>query len=356
MKIAPKELIWKDFRKLQREVELLTEPEIEDLLFMQTIEGHSHNGDGAFNGVKFVDTTINDIVQALGRDMFVVRAGRQMLIDEIYDFARDIVDGKNLNRLVNRRGNPLMRVPLFLEVEINLKEVLKGLYLGGFMDDFEIRKKVNEKYGTNMGGGKPYLVDIRVMEKLGLNGEILSHGDHEDKLDEYKKEGLILEPNSVNFLTHQDLRFQYIRHKKGLGVSDDLAVLVAGKLYGLSAALGAYLADAIDTLDKFSLKFIEQDDALADFIEKNFRNLNVSMDEVLSFIRLIAIPEEMESNFPDSSQRYFLEINKEYHISTIESHLLYLKGNPYPVFNIAYERVKNKFLYDYVDNLLKGIV
>ncbi len=356
MKIAPKELIWKDFKKLQRDVELLTEPEIEDLLFMQTIEGHSHNGDGAFNGAKFVDTTINDIVQALGRDMFVVRAGRQMLIDEIYDFARDIIDGKNLSKLVNRRGNPLMRVPLFLEVEVNPKEVLKGLYLGGLMDDFEIRKKVNEKYGTNMGGGKPYLVDIRVMEKLGLNGEILSHGDHEHELDEYRKEGLILEPNSVNFLTHQDLRFQYIRHKKGLGVSDDLAVLVAGRLYGLSAALGAYLADAIDTLDKFSLKFIEQDDALADFIDKNFKNLNVSLDEVLSFIRLIAIPEEMESDFPDSSQRYFLEINKEYHTSTIESHLLYLKGSPYPVFNIAYERVKNKFLYDYVDNLLKGIV
>jgi len=103
MKIAPRELIWKDFRKIQKEHDLLTSPEVEDLLFMQTIEGHSHNGDGAFEGRKFVDTTIDDIVIALGRDSFIVRSSRQLLIDEIYEFARSVMKGEKRKYLVNKK-------------------------------------------------------------------------------------------------------------------------------------------------------------------------------------------------------------------------------------------------------------
>jgi len=246
-----------------------------------------------------------------------------------------------------------MRVPLFLEIEIDPDEVLRGLYLGGFMDDFETRKLANKKFNLNMGGGKPYLIDMHVMEKMGLDGEQLAHGDHEDKLEEYKKVGLIVDPTNVDFLKHSYIRFQYIRHKKGLGVSDDLAVLVAGRLYSISAALGAYLADAIDTLDKFSLHFFEQDEALAEEIEKNFNDLKLTRDDALNFIRLISIPEGMEEDIPDSSQRYFLEINRETGLTTLESHLRYLKGEPYPEFKIAYERVSNTQLYDYVNKLLR---
>ncbi len=353
MKIAPRELIWKDFKKLQREVDLLTEPEIEDLLLMQTIEGHAHNGDGAFNGQKFVDTTINDIVQALGRDVFVVRASRQMLIDEIHEYVEDCLSGKPRRKLLNRKGEPLMRAHLFRKLEVDPGGVMRGLFLGGNMDDFEVRQKVNERFGLNMGGGKPYLVDIHVMERMGLNGEVLAHGEHGEKIEEYIKEGLILEPDSINYLAHPGIRFQYIRHKKGRGVSDDLALIVAGKLYGISASLGVYLADAIDTLDKFCLKFVEQDGIIASMIERNFSGLNIGYDDLLRFIKLIAVPDKLEQNFPDSSQRYFLEINREYGMSALEAHLCYLRGEPCPVFPIAYERVKNKFLYDYVDSLLR---
>ncbi len=348
MKIAPRSLIWQDFKKLHKEEDLLTDPEVEDLLFMQTIEGHSHNGDGAFKGRKFVDTTMNDITEALNRDVFVVRSARQLLIDEIYEYAERVLDGENVNHLVNSHGEPLMRFPLFLEWKVNPKDVLRGLYLGGLMDDFSVRKKVNEKFHINMGGGKPYLIDFRVMEKMGLDGETLAHGEHEDKIEEYKEKGLIIDPSKkIDFLRHSDIRFQYIRHKKGLGVSDDAAMLVGGLLYSLSVGLGAYLADAIDTLDKFSLKFIEQDDKLAHIIKKEMPDLNISDDDVLSFIYLIAIPKEAKK-FPDSSQRYFLQIDKETHISTLESHYRFLTGKPYPHFKISYERVMNEEFYRYI--------
>ncbi len=347
MKIATRRLIWEDFKRMHKE-DLLTEAEIEDLLFMQTIEGHSHNGDGAFRGQKFVDTTMNDITEALNRDIFVVRSARQLIIDEIYEYAERVIDGEKLNHLVNKRGEPLMRCPLFLEWEVNPEDVLRGLYLGGLMDDFSVRKNVNEKFHVNMGGGKPYLIDFRVMERMRLNGEILAHGEHEDKLDEYKKRGLILDPTNVNYLRHSDIRFQYIRHRKGLGVSDDAAMVVGGLLYNLSVGLGAYLADAIDTLDKFSMKFIEQDDRLAHIIKKEFKQLNISEEDALSFIYLVAIPEDMSGKVPDCSQRYFLQIDKETNITALESHYRFLTGKPYPYFKISYERVMNEEFYKYI--------
>jgi hypothetical protein len=348
MKIAPKELMWKDFKRLQRENELLTDPMVEDLLFMQTIEGHSHNGDGAFEGRKFVDTTIDDIVIALARDTFIIRSERQMLIDEIYEFAERVINGEHLTRLTNKNGEPLMRCPLFLDWEVNPQDILRGLYLGGLMDDFDVRKRVNEKFHANLGGGKPYPIDLRVMEKMGLDGEALAHGDHEDKLEEYRKEGLILEPYNVDFLRHSDIRFQYIRHRKGLGVSDDAAVVVSSLLYNISVGLGAYLADAIDTLDKFSLKFYEQDDALANSIARSFKDLNITEDDALKFIYLITIPEGMDDKVPDSSQRYFLEIDTKAGVTTIESHYRFVNGLPYPKFKISYERVLNEDFYQYI--------
>ncbi len=349
MKIAPRDLIWRDFKGMHKKEDLLTDPVVEDLLFMQTIEGHAHNGDGAFKGRKFVDTTLSDIVEALGRDVFVVRSGRQMLIDEIYQYAERVMSGENLTRLVNRKDEPLMRCPLFLEWEVNAPDILRGLYLGGLMDDFDVRKKANDRFHINMGGGKPYLIDVNRMEQMGLNGEILAHGEHEDKLDEYVKKGLIIpDPEKADFLNHTDIRFQYIRRKKGLGVSDDSAVVVGGLLYNVSVALGAYLADAIDTIDKFSLKFTEQDGELAFNIKKNFSLLNITDEDVFSFIYLVSIPNGAEHKIPDSSQRYFLRIDKDSNITALDSHYRFVTGKPYRHFKISYESVLNETFYKYI--------
>ncbi len=354
MKIAPRDLIWRDFKEMHKKEDLLTDPVVEDLLFMQTIEGHAHNGDGAFKGRKFVDTTLSDIVEALGRDVFVVRSGRQMLIDEIYQYTERVMSGENLTHLVNKKGEPLMRCPLFLEWEINAHDVLRGLYLGGLMDDFEMRKKANDRFHINMGGGKPYLIDVNVMGQMGLNGEILAHEDHEDKLGEYVEKGLIMpDPEKVDFLNHTNVRFQYIRHRRGLGVSDDSAVVAGGLLYNASVGLGVYLADAIDTIDKFSLKFSEQDGELAFNIKKNFSPLNITDEDVFSFIYLVSIPSGAEHKIPDSSQRYFLRIDKDNDMTALNSHYRFITGKPYPRFRISYENVLNETFYKYIRERVK---
>ena len=55
--IAPIELIREDFTNLKAAESLHTTPGIEDLLFVQSLEGRSHNGAGVFNKRTYVNTT-----------------------------------------------------------------------------------------------------------------------------------------------------------------------------------------------------------------------------------------------------------------------------------------------------------
>ena len=354
MKIPPVGLIIKDFESLKKKVKLLTSLEVSEIILMQTIEGHAHNGHGEFNGKKFVDTTMNDIVFALGLDQFAIRNARQGLIDEIYDFTDRVIKGEKINRLLNKNGEPLLRVPIFNNIEIEPKDVLIGLYLGGHMDDYDTRKEVEKIYNIEIGGGKNYLVDFKVMEELNIDGEYLAHENNEDKMEYYKKVGMLLDINEDDyekFLYHPSIRFQYIRQKKGAGVSDDLAVIFGGKLFTESVALGVYLADAIDTLDKYTTKFYEQDYNLAKIIEQS-GIIKVSKEDLYKFIYLITNPYK---DYPDSSQRYFLEINEKYNITPLESHLMFIEGLKPPEFEVAFERKSNYVIYNYVEEKLKSV-
>jgi hypothetical protein len=140
-KIAPAELIQQDFHNLKTSERLYTIPRIEDLIFMQSIEGRAHNGAGHFSKRFYVNTTIDEIVSALGRSPKVVKAKRQELIDEIVEFVDSVLADDPRDKLVTRNGRPLLGIPQFKERTVNYHDILKGLYLGGLRDDPEIRKK-----------------------------------------------------------------------------------------------------------------------------------------------------------------------------------------------------------------------
>ena len=89
-KVAPRELIQEDFRNLKSSERLYTSPRIEELIFLQSIEGRAHNGAGSFNKRSYVNTTIDDIVRAVGRSPKATKAKRQELIDEIVRIAEKL--------------------------------------------------------------------------------------------------------------------------------------------------------------------------------------------------------------------------------------------------------------------------
>src|SRR3990167_1482611 len=145
-KIAPYDLIRRDFEHLKDTEELNTSREIADLIFVQSLEGRAHNGAGSFQKSFYVNTTIYDIVHALKLDPGEVKKKRQVLIDEIVEFVKEAVGGRPRNKLLNSRGEPLLRIPNFREMVVNPYEVLKGIYIGGLRDDPGPRKATEEKY------------------------------------------------------------------------------------------------------------------------------------------------------------------------------------------------------------------
>ena len=354
-KIASSELIQQDFHHLKMQERLYTIPRVEDLVFMQSIEGRAHNGAGAFNKRSYVNTTIDDIVSALGRSPKLVKSKRQELIDEITEYAESAIADDPRDRLVTKSGKPLLGIPQFKERTVNYHDILKGLYLGGLRDDPDIRKKAQGLYKIKIGFGKCYLVNTKVMDDMGLDAEMLAHQENEDSLAHYRKYGLIVDESKPKHSKAKHVKYLYIRHHVGPGQSDDAAIVASGLIYNVDVGLGVFLADAIDTFDKYVPSYHDQDKELALYIKDNYKFLDLGEKDVYELAYLAAIPENKVDEIPDSSLRYLLAVDQETGQSTLETHLNFIEGKPFVPMAISYKRIMISLLYDFVKEKLKSI-
>lgn len=339
-----KELANKDFDNMRNRVKLRVSEGIDELLFMQTIEGHAHKGDGAFRHKKrFTEITVEDVVYALGYDTDRIKQDRQDLIDEMKYFTARIMRGEKVERYTNAEGQPLFGALFLEEMEIHdPAAVLTGIYLGSKMDRYSgWRQEAEKKYNLKIGGGECIGVNRRIAREEGVTLESIAKTPHsEEEIAEMIKKGLLC----YDVESSSSIVSSYVRKAKGKGTSDDLAVLLAGRIFGFDAAVGLYLTDAIDTWDKY-VPFIfksGQDEQLGekigkaeDKIKQKLKGFKLpSDDEVHKFISAIA--EVNYSNMISSSQRYFLQIDPKAGLSAIESHLEYIKGNKVPEVHIGY--------------------
>jgi hypothetical protein len=344
--IAPVNILAEDFRELDSHVILRTAWHIEQLVLIQSVTSHAHMGHGVFHGRKYPNTTEDDTARALRLDPNVVKIDRQQLIDEVMEYAERAVHGEADETLLNEYGEPLMRIGSFRNIRVDPKGVLQGLYLGGLRDSPETRAATEQKYGIKIGWGKCYLVNKKVMEAMGFNGEILARKGHGEYIEEYHKTGLITNTPG------KDVAYMYIRYKVGPGASDDAAVISAGKLYGYSAAVGTFLADAIDTLEKYAVKTADQDFEIANHIAEICPDLGVGPDDACRIAYLAAAPEGREHEVPDSSLRGLLEVDRKFDICALESHLLYVEGKPVPEIELDHGQSTNMKLYNYINERL----
>ncbi|MCX6710740.1 MAG: hypothetical protein NTZ02_01475, partial [Candidatus Woesearchaeota archaeon] len=271
-----------DYDECLKEIELLTDDEIKRLLLMQTVEGHSRKGHGRFSGhgrnrkiSLYLNSGMEDIVEALekkgryGITRDSVKERRKKIIDEIYRWAEDAckfeVEKKffsripeRLRHLTNEEGQPLMRVPFLEEYEVkNPATVLKGIFLGSRMDNIGYRKMTMERYmdtdfEISIGGGECVAVDLQKIRETNimdviddyvrfaaepgskLSVDFLSANALEKYIPKMIEKGIILQEDAESSWT---IRNGYVRHKVGKGVSDDLAVIIAGHKYGIDAAM-----------------------------------------------------------------------------------------------------------------------
>ncbi|MFT5206396.1 MAG: hypothetical protein ACI9CF_000131 [Candidatus Omnitrophota bacterium] len=356
-KVAPAALIQRDFENLNEYKQLYCSNPVREALYIQSIEGRSHTGSGVFKKRAFVNTTIDDVVKALNRNPDETKAFRQKNIDEILDFVDATINGQERNRLVNLDGEPFLGIPLFKDKQVNARDVLRGLYLGGLRDNPDIRKETESRYQIRIGCGECYHVDIRQLEIQGFNGDSISHGEHEDQIEAFKESGLIINhpEDDENTVPEEFRRYFYIRHREGPGQSDDAAIIIAGILYNADVALGVFLSDAIDTLEKYTLINKDQDQELSYYIGRAFKDLNLSMDDVYELAYLCAIPEREEEFIPDSSLRYLLSVDEKSGVSALQAHLLFMEDKKFPKMYVSFKRASNVLFYKFIRRQLTNV-
>ena len=365
----PSEIVIADFHDLVNNIPLRTSETNRKLLLMQTIQGHANMAHGKFRksenryeDIRYPNATLDDIATALAEDKLLgmkpieVKKKRMENIMEIRELMIKILKKEKVRNLQNSEGEPLMGIPFFNDIEIrNPKNVLKGFYLGSIMDNYIIWRKQLEKkpYNLSMGGGDCVAVDMRklnykslIKKELKLEDNLamdltmkfingchlgtLANEEWADCVSFLYGSGVIIDKDSVR--STKNIRNAYVRYKKGKGVSDNAAFTMAGKIYGqknkqdgIETALGVFLADAIDTYDKYLPKIHKHglDEIIGQEIE-NSGKLRMTKKEKLNFIFLSAIQlKEMISN----SQRYLLQIDEKSDDTVIENILTYLQGD-----------------------------
>jgi hypothetical protein len=351
--ISPFDLIREDFQRMVYTMRLRTTERASENILMQSCEGHAQMGHGAFAGRRFPNTEMDDIVRALGRHPHVVAEQRQILIDEVVDWACQAIDGKAPATLVNEDGEGLIGVGVLRHLEVDPPEVLRGLHLGGLRDDSELRSQVERQHGIRIGGGVMRFIDTEVMQEMGLDGDQLARGEHASQIEAYRNEGLIVDDPGPEGRDDR-IRYMYVRDRRGGGASDDAAILAGGRLYNESVALGVFLADAIDTLEKFVVDYGDQDDDLARHIEDNFADLNIAIDDVYRMIWINAVPPEQTDTVPDSSLRHLLQIDRENDQTALESHLAYLSGRAFSPMTLGHMDTPNTEFYEWFEAQVKA--
>ena len=344
------ELIRQDFDHLSKTTELDVIQESEDAILMQSVEGHAHNGAGMLHKRRFVNITISDIVMALNLDPTQVKTYRQQLIDEIRSYVDQAIQGKASQRLLNPEGQPFLRASRLRNLSVNPASILKGLYLGGLRDDSEIRRDVEKEFNIRIGGGRSHFVDLRVMKHLNLDGEKLAHEAHAEGIADYKRSGMIVPPEKCYYQESEFVRYFHIRDRLGPGHSDDAAVVCAGLLFDRDVALGVFLADAIDTLEKYVLRYSDQDNELARYISANYKDLSSSMEDLHRLIYLSTIPEKKVDIVPDSSLRYLLSIDKKTRQTLLDCYLAFIEGKPLMPMTIWKSKITTTEFFSYINH------
>ena len=354
------DLVRTDLESMERTIDLDLEEGVARVLLVQSVMGHAQNGHGEFGkaGYVYPDATIPDIIAGAGMDIQRIKAARQQLVDDVYEWVDKALEG-SATRLV-LRGKPLLGVKFLRHHGIDPEYVLKGMVLAGYMDNFNARMDTIDHFKTTIkgdpliiGGGETYLVDMNALVTAGLNIPFLEQQRHDEESIQYLRDlGVIVQKFG------RGNEQAYFRRKIGPGTSDDLAFIMVGKLYGqqdlelgISAMLGAFVVDAIDTYDK-CVSFPVQnglDERLAEYIQLAWKEEHdqplVSQEEIRTIIYYSA-----KSNNPrvsaSSSHRRFVQFGgDEQYKPALEAHVYFVMGREPDPFHIGFEGTPSQVFY-----------
>ncbi len=343
--VAPPDLIHLDFENLDARETLRTTWAVEQLILVQSVLGHVHEGHGVFRGRRYPNTTLDDVVRALRLEPMAIKGARQSLIDSIREYARSAIAGNAPPALVDLTGDPLLGISTLRFIMADPQDVLCGLYAGGLRDDPNVRAEVEQERNMVIGGGAGHFVDFKRMDELGYSADDLVHGEWGGRIDELTEKGVIVSSRDSE---RPSVQYQYIRYRMGPGASDDAAIVGAGLLWGVGVALGVFLADAVDTLEKYVPRYADQDERIALEIESECRSLRLTREDVKLLVAVASAPNGSGPDVPDSSLRHLLSIDRRTDLCPIEAHLLSVMGTPAPSIGLGHDRVPSDGFYEFV--------
>ena len=348
--VAPDEMLQRDFAELDARETLRTSWQNERNILIQSVAGHAQEGHGVFGGSRYVNTTMDDISRALRLDPVAVRQDRQRLMDGVTEYVERVLRGGNGSLLVDATGAPLLGMgTLTFLPEVDGKDVLRGLYLGALRDNADVRLTAEAKYDVVIGGGVSYLVNLAAMESAGLNADRLAHENHDaDAIAALRDSDVIVADSGADT---DETAYLYVRHRRGCGTSDDACIVLTGMVYGFSAGVGAFLADALDTLEKYVPVFGGSDHALAETIAQNLPDLNLTPTDAGEIAYLSA---DETGRVPDSSLRHLIAVDRRYDMCAAEAHLAYLLNRPYAPVGLSHRRTPASEFYAYCEARLEA--
>jgi hypothetical protein len=118
---------------------------------------------------------------------------------------------------------------------------------------------------------------------------------------------------------------------------------------------GVFLADAIDTLEKYvpADRFGDQDWELAKEIEQGYAELRTTMDDVYALTHVARGSED--GSMPDSSLRHMLRVDRKVDQCAIEAHLLTAGGKPAAPLSLGHRKVPSDRFYAEVKRRVKAV-
>ncbi len=277
------------FGQLWNETELRCSRTLKRHLVLDRLRGHAERGKWPFEELHMNNFPIDWYCEALSWDAHQFEAENKAYVAGIVRLAERAMQHDGEMPLCDESGQALLGIGFLRWVSADAKQILAGLYLGGMRDNPAVRAQVDQLYG----------------DRLGANG----HHTHS---------------------------------------SDDSAIVAAGMMLGFGAAVGVWLADAIDSLEKFLPNHNDADYELAQRIVAECPSLPATPADLYSLTYVCTIPEALRGQVPDCSLREMLTLDPVTDQTPLESHLLAAAGRPYARMPMESGEMSNHDLYEWV--------
>ncbi|MDO8510553.1 MAG: hypothetical protein Q7S55_00145 [Nanoarchaeota archaeon] len=351
-----KSLVKDDLLQTKWESNLALDASLHEALLVQSVLGHAQKGHKIFNegGMQYPSATISDIIEAADLEVKKVKALRQDLIDQVFEWV-ELAKRDRTNRLVVDE-RPLLGIELLRGYQVDPEYVLKGMVLAGTMDNHGWREATIKRYRNTIhgqplliGGGETYLIDPNKLkeERPFFLEDLTFEEASAEKIGELKQKEIIITGDNP------DAEVAYIRRKKGPGTSDDAAFILMGEMYkkegwekSLSAFLGGFIVDGVDTYDKCTTRPVEggYDEKIGTDIRAALPSL-VSDDEITTLIYYSA--KSNGQRLVSSSHKRLIQVvvNADPKLPTLLHHHKFLDTGRHAPFRVGFERMPSSEFY-----------